>query len=130
MVSGLSDHSPLVLRSEVDTTQGGRPFKFFYHMAEHKDFDQVVQEGWDVPIHGHAMYRMWGKLKHVKSGLKNLHNKEFANLDVRIEQLRGDLESTRLALVGSGTDSTLQSKERDLMGTLKKFLSIQESAYK
>lgn len=48
MTLGLSDHSPLVIRSEVDTRQGGKPFMFFNHMADHKDFEHVVQEGWNV----------------------------------------------------------------------------------
>ncbi|XP_056690112.1 uncharacterized protein [Spinacia oleracea] len=95
MTLGLSDHSPLVIRSE-----------------------------------GQSMLKLWGKLKHVKSGLKHLHNKEFVKLHERIEHLRGELENTQEALVGSSTDLTLQGKEKDLIASLRKFIGIQESAYK
>lgn len=76
------------------------------------------------------MLKLWGKLKHVKSGLKHLHNKEFVKLHERIEHLRGELENTQEALVGSSTDLTLQGKEKDLIASLRKFIGIQESAYK
>ncbi|XP_056698457.1 uncharacterized protein [Spinacia oleracea] len=39
MTPGLSDHSPLVIRSDLETNQGGMPFKIFNHMADHKEFE-------------------------------------------------------------------------------------------
>ncbi|XP_021861555.1 uncharacterized protein [Spinacia oleracea] len=116
MVPGLSDHSPLILRSEVDTRQGSRPFKFFNYMDDHTDFVKAVNEGWDCSIQGCAMYRLWTKLKHVKAGLKKLHAKDFAKLDSRIEQLRQDLDDTQLALVDNSTDINLQRKRRICWG--------------
>lgn len=79
--SGLSDHSPLVIRGDIQIRQGGRPFKFFNYMAEHQDFGQVVREGWNTTVKEHAMFELWENLKYVKIGLKKLQSREFAKLE-------------------------------------------------
>ncbi|XP_056683679.1 uncharacterized protein [Spinacia oleracea] len=74
---GISDHSPLLLDCNIAHHQGSRPFKFFNYMASHERFRQVVQEGWDTPVVGTAMFQVWQKLKAVKKGLKHLHHKHL-----------------------------------------------------
>ncbi|XP_056688365.1 uncharacterized protein [Spinacia oleracea] len=127
---GLSDHSPLVMTCKSHVGGGSRPFKFFNYMAEHDSFLSVVKKGWEVQCHGTAMLRVWSKLKAVNHGLKNLHHKEFAKLDDRIELIRGELASVQLQLAATLTDSSLQTSEKIHSEKLMKFLQIQECAYK
>ncbi|XP_021843478.1 uncharacterized protein [Spinacia oleracea] len=98
---GISDHSPLVMSW----------------------MGCVLSKGW---IH----VQVWTKLKAVKQGLKELHHKDFAKLDERIEGLRADLGQIQIQLASCPTDSNVQQSERDCSETLKKFLHIQESAYR
>ncbi|XP_021866679.2 uncharacterized protein [Spinacia oleracea] len=128
--SGLSDHTPLIMRYKVNVKQGGRPFKFFNYMADHKDFLTIVQERWQVEIQGTAMFRIWNKLKGIKTGLKALHHQEFAGLEERIENIRVDLNLIQSQIAIDHTDSQLQNDEKDLSSKLKKFHLIQESAFK
>ncbi|XP_056691836.1 uncharacterized protein [Spinacia oleracea] len=100
-------------------------------MADHVLFLDVVKKGWDVSCtRGGAMFKVWTKLKAVKQGLKELHHKDFAKLDERIEGLRADLGQIQIQLTSCPTDSNVQQSERDCSETLKKFLHIQESAYR
>ncbi|XP_056690241.1 uncharacterized protein [Spinacia oleracea] len=100
-------------------------------MADHVLFLDVVKKGWDVSCpRGGAMFKVWTKLKAVKQGLKELHHKDFAKLDERIEGLRADLGQIQIQLASCPTDSNVQQSERDCSETLKKFLHIQESAYR
>lgn len=58
------------------------------------------------------MYKLGGKLKQVKVGLKNLHCKDFARLDERIDHLIDELEDIQEKLVGRTTDVVLQQKKK------------------
>ncbi|XP_021844124.1 uncharacterized protein [Spinacia oleracea] len=128
---GISDHSPLVMSCNIHLGGGNRPFKFFNYMEDHAQFLDVVRKGWDVscPRSG-SMLKVWTKLKAVKQGLKELHHKDFAKLDERIEGLRVDLCQIQTQLASCPTDSNVQQSERECSETLKKFLHIQESAYR
>lgn len=98
---GLSDHSSIVLTCKKDGHTGSRPFRFFNYMADHPRFNQVVQDGWKTNIQGTAMYQIWQKLKCVKQGLKTLHQKDFANLEERIDTIRNDLDVVQVQLDSS-----------------------------
>lgn len=74
---GLSDHSPLLMSYNMNMQKGGRPFNFFNYMANHQDFNKVVQEGWGKKVHGTALFQVWQKLKYVKMGLKALHTMDL-----------------------------------------------------
>ncbi|XP_056697775.1 uncharacterized protein [Spinacia oleracea] len=128
---GISDHSPLVMSCNIRLGGGSRPFKFFNYMADHALFLDVVKKVWDVscPRSG-SMFKVWTKLKAVKQGWKELHHKDFAKLDERIEGLRADLGQIQTQLAACPTDSNVQQSERECSETLKKFLHIQESAYR
>ncbi|XP_021851602.2 uncharacterized protein [Spinacia oleracea] len=127
---GLSDHTPLIMRYKVNMHQGGRPFNFFNYMAYHKDFLKIVQERWQAEVQGTAMFRIWSTLKGIKAGLKTLHQQEFAGLEERIETMRADLNLIQSQLAIDHTDSQLQDDEKEMSSKLKKFLLIQESAFK
>ncbi|XP_021836060.2 uncharacterized protein [Spinacia oleracea] len=106
---GISDHSPLVMSCNIHMGGGSRPFKFFNYMADHVLFLDVVKKGWDVSCpRGGAMFKVWTKLKAVKQGLKELHHKDFAKLDERIEGLRADLGQIQIQLASCPTDSSVQ----------------------
>ncbi|XP_056695388.1 uncharacterized protein [Spinacia oleracea] len=128
---GISDHSPLFMSCNIHLGGGSRPFKFFNYMADHAKFLDVVKKGWDVscPRSG-SMLKVWTKLKAVKQGLKELHHKDFAKFDERIEGLRADLGQIQTQLAACPTDSNVQQSERECSEALKKFLHIQESAYR
>ncbi|XP_021863179.1 uncharacterized protein [Spinacia oleracea] len=127
---GLPDHSPLVLTCKLEDHSKGRPFRFFNYMADHPSFNQVVQDGWKVNTQGTAMHQVWQKLKCVKQGLKTLHKKEFARLEERIDTIRTDLDGIQLQLAATPIDTELQVNEKRQTELLKKFLGIQESAYR
>lgn len=42
----ISDQCTLLLRCSSHHLRGGRPFKFFDHMADHEEFETIVSEVW------------------------------------------------------------------------------------
>ncbi|XP_056698108.1 uncharacterized protein [Spinacia oleracea] len=130
MNPGLSDHTPLVMNYKVNMKKGGRPFKFFNYMADHPQFFQAVQKGWEKNTTTSAMQNVWSKLKAVKVELKALHKQEFAQLETNIEKCRRDLEMAQSISIANPDDSVVQEKEKECVAKLKLFLKVQESAYR
>lgn len=130
MNPGLSYHSPLVMTCNTQLGSGSRPFKFFNYMGDHPNFLSVVQKGWDTNYHGSLMFRLWNKLKAVKQGLKGLHHQDFSKLEERIKLLREDLVRVQTQLASTPSCLTLQLSVKEHSGKLKKFLHIQESAFR
>ncbi|XP_021859668.1 uncharacterized protein [Spinacia oleracea] len=130
MNPGLSDHTPLVMNYKVNMKKGGRPFKFFNYMADHPQFLQAVQKGWEKNQTTSTMQNVWSKLKAVKVEHKALHKQEFAQLETNIEKCRRDLEMAQSISIANPDDSVAQEKETECVAKLKLFLKVQESAYR
>ncbi|XP_056698434.1 uncharacterized protein [Spinacia oleracea] len=127
---GLSDHTPLVMNYKMNMKKGGRPFKFFNYMADHPQFLQAVQKGWEKNQTTSVMQNVWSKLKAVKVELKALHKKEFSQLETNIEKCIRDLEMAQSISIANPDDSVAQEKEKECVAKLKLFLKVQESAYR
>lgn len=76
------------------------------------------------------MKQTWRKFKAMKDKLKHLYQRDFANLDKRITQLKEQLDIIQTTLNSNAPDSFLHSQESEYMLLLKKFLVVEESAYK
>ncbi|XP_075105118.1 uncharacterized protein LOC142179327 [Nicotiana tabacum] len=64
-----SDHTPICVCFEHDHQPMPKPFKLFNNLAEHKEFQRLVKETWEVNMQIPAMQRIWMKLKRLKKGL-------------------------------------------------------------
>lgn len=51
---------------------------------------KVISEGWNVPFMGTPMFQVLEKIKHIKTGLKRIHSRDFAKLEDRIEHIKGE----------------------------------------
>jgi hypothetical protein len=67
---GLSNHSPSFVSVARYISYGPKPFKFFNFSAEHPHFLDWVGDGWEDGVSGYAMFRLYSRLKSVKSILK------------------------------------------------------------
>jgi exonuclease III len=65
--AGVSDHSPAVIVVEPFISFGPKPFKFFNFWAAHKLFLEWIVEGWSLHFEGYAMFKLYAKLKAVRS---------------------------------------------------------------
>ncbi|XP_075109039.1 uncharacterized protein LOC142180843 [Nicotiana tabacum] len=73
-----SNHSPLGIEINMKYDNKKRPFKFYNCMADHPDFEQIVETNWKWKVG--TMEDIWQNLKSVKTALKQLNNKEFINV--------------------------------------------------
>ncbi|KAK6125166.1 hypothetical protein DH2020_041087 [Rehmannia glutinosa] len=93
--SGSSDHSPCVV-SLFDTHSSGKtPWRFFNMLAEHHDFHQVVQDGWQSHYRGTAQFILCQQLKGLKDNLKALNEKHFSHISSRAKHAKEKLKETQ-----------------------------------
>ncbi|GJT06737.1 hypothetical protein Tco_0841199 [Tanacetum coccineum] len=65
----ISDHSPCVLRIPKVIRPKPKPFKFSNFLIYKEGFRDVVSTGWNLNVHGCAMYRVVKRLKGLKTPL-------------------------------------------------------------
>lgn len=126
----ISDHSPLLLEFLPQCSGGGRPFRFFNLIADHADFQTVVQDHWSIPMQGTYMYKVWHKLKEVKKGVKRLHCSKFASTDAEIIAAQNSLYEVQDLLAQDISNAQLQQQEALELENLQYWTSAQESIYK
>ncbi|XP_021724734.1 uncharacterized protein LOC110692050 [Chenopodium quinoa] len=123
-----SDHSPILLSCIENVVGGGRPFKFFYFLADHHSFMSIIENCWSAEVKGTLMFSVWSRLKMIKDKLKNLHNEEFKGIHEKIDLARNDLHDIQTQLQFDYSDASLLLQESDKVAVLKKWLNINESA--
>eukprot|EP00253_Pinus_taeda_P018385 PITA_18385 len=75
---GGSDHWPISLTTTIQGMPRNKPFRFEKFWLDHPDFIQLVGKWWQEPveIRGTKMYKLQGKLKHIKNRIKEWNIKE------------------------------------------------------
>ncbi|GJX68843.1 RNA-directed DNA polymerase, eukaryota, reverse transcriptase zinc-binding domain protein [Tanacetum coccineum] len=84
----ISDHSPCVLRIPKVSRPKPKPFKFSNFLIYKEGFRNVVSTGWNLNVHGCAMYRVVKRLKGLKLLFEaSLDEERFLRQKSKIEWL-------------------------------------------
>lgn len=118
---GLSDHSQALVTVAKFISYGPKPFKFFNFWTEHAHFLDWTGEGWRVEVDGYAMYKLYSKLKYVKSVLKHKNLQVSGGLGHKVVQARHNLAIAQAEFLSSGGSEECQRRE---MKCLHHFISI------
>ncbi|KAH1262554.1 hypothetical protein GmHk_02G005150 [Glycine max] len=103
----ISDHTPLVVTTELAVPRGNSPFKFNNAIVDHPNFSRIVADGWKQNIHGCSMLKVYKKLKALKAPLKNLFKQEFSNISNRVELAEAEYNSVVNSLKQNPQDHSL-----------------------
>ncbi|KAL5132074.1 hypothetical protein HKD37_12G034821 [Glycine soja] len=103
----ISDHTPLVVTTELVVPRGNSPFKFNNAIVDHPNFSRIVTDGWKQNIHGCSMFKVCKKLKALKAPLKNLFKQELTNISNRVELAEVEYNSVLNSLKQNPQDPSL-----------------------
>ncbi|KAL5166525.1 hypothetical protein HKD37_18G051464 [Glycine soja] len=103
----ISDHTSLVVTTELVVSRGNSPFKFNNAIVDHPNFLRIVADGWKQNIHGCSMFKVCKKLKALKAPLKNLFKQEFNNISNRVELDEAEYNSVLNSLKQNPQDPSL-----------------------
>ncbi|KAL9391725.1 hypothetical protein Peur_015645 [Populus x canadensis] len=81
--SGMSDHSPMVVKVIGNDQNIKKPFRFFDMWMDHDEFMPLVKKVWDQNSGGCPMYQLCCKLRKLKQELKLFNMAHFSNISDR-----------------------------------------------
>nr|GEU95659.1 hypothetical protein [Tanacetum cinerariifolium] len=103
------DHSPCVIRIPKVSRPKPNPFKFPNFLTYKYGFCNVVATGWNLNVHGCAMYRVVKRLKGLKTPLRKLLHDQ-RNLHDRVNRLRVELDEAHKAIDRNPSCSLLREE--------------------
>ncbi|XP_071698643.1 uncharacterized protein [Rutidosis leptorrhynchoides] len=110
----MSDHSPTILKSPSVTVNRAKTFRFFNFVVHKVGFEDIVLQGWRVPLIGYSMFQVVKKLRSPKKLLRKLMwNK--GNLHARVLKLRHELDEVQIALDNNPFSMVLREEEGCLL---------------
>ncbi|GKB78613.1 hypothetical protein Tco_0945508 [Tanacetum coccineum] len=114
----ISDHSPCVLRIPKVCKPKSKPFKFYNFLVYKEGFHSVVDIGWKMNVNRYAMYRVFKRLKGLKSPLRKLLNDQ-GNLHDRVNRLRVELDKAKKAIDRNPSSSNLREEHAHYLSAFK-----------
>jgi hypothetical protein len=109
---------------------GPKPFKFFNHWTEHKDFFPWIEEAWSTEVAGSPMFMLYSKLKAVKTKLKRVNKDLYGCISQKILLTRQKLESVQLRLLQKNSEVGLRTLEQECLHEFSAAQKAEESFLK
>ncbi|GKA95477.1 hypothetical protein Tco_0817515 [Tanacetum coccineum] len=102
-----SDHCPTLLVITDVTKKKIRAFRFMNYLTEKKEFHKLVNDKWNEPIKGYAMFVLAKRLKNIKRHLRDL-NKKNGNVHEKVKMLTTELKKVHVELDEDPNNPTLR----------------------
>lgn len=125
---GICDHCPMVIKNCVGLGRINRPFHFCNTWCTHSNFSNIVViDSWNREVEGIMIFRLWNKLKRLRSHLRPFNKKKYSNLGERIKNIKNLLLQVQMDLQSSPFTSSLQNEERSVLKEYTKLCKDEES---
>ncbi|GKB94345.1 RNA-directed DNA polymerase, eukaryota, reverse transcriptase zinc-binding domain protein, partial [Tanacetum coccineum] len=105
----ISDHSPSILIIPDGLQRKKSSFRFSNHVADKKDFLDIVRGVWMKEVKGCNMYKVVQKLKMLKGPLRKLSWKD-GNIFEKVQEIKKTLEDVQCKLDADPFNSMLKGK--------------------
>lgn len=124
-----SDHSPCIVSFLDRNGNSRRPFRFFNMWANHDNFLEVVDRGWNSSAYGTKQFILCKKLQKLKSTLKDLNAKHFGHISTRAKLAKLELEDSQKMLHDQPTCLEYQILVADLRKKVMDLCEAERSFY-
>ncbi|OMO62548.1 Endonuclease/exonuclease/phosphatase [Corchorus olitorius] len=119
----VSDHSPLVLNLERNSTFRNRPYRFELMWTLHPGCKETIAEACKQEFPGSAPFRLTRKLKVAREKLKVWNKRVFGDLQKKKLEVQDELAKVQIDLVGR---NEFFEKEKELRKTFEYILEQEQ----
>lgn len=119
----ISDHTPMMIQTNLREPKIKLAFKFFNVWASHEKFQNMVKDCWNQKLHSNTMINIWKKQKDLRGKLKLANETEFKGIAQKIEQVREDLKEVQ-SKIRTQFSYMLAAEKRNIIGQLEKWSLI------
>ncbi|XP_056692011.1 uncharacterized protein [Spinacia oleracea] len=109
---GYFDHCPGIIFVYPHLAVGKKPFKFFPMWQDAPQYKDIVQQAWNMTVHGTPMYQVVQKLKNVKIALKKLNKEGFGDIEAMEAKTAHALQVLQDELHLNPADIEVANKEK------------------
>lgn len=114
LAPGMSDHYPII--ASVRPRMGRRkPCGFFYFWMSHGKFSVVLLQAWSKEFNASPMYKLYKKLRELKSLLKSFNTEFYSDIQKRVLNAQEELTSIQEQCAALPCDIDLHNKEKDYL---------------
>ncbi|KAK9713622.1 hypothetical protein RND81_06G040400 [Saponaria officinalis] len=110
--AGVSDHSPDLVTVLADEIRPHR-FSFLNCWTSITGYHDLVQDCWNEPVTGSAIYKFLARLRNVRLGLQSFHKTNTLGLQRRVAQAKEALDSCSMELQSHPTCSIFLQAHQD-----------------
>ena len=128
--SGMSDHSPMVVKVIGNDQNIKKPFRFFDMWMDHDEFMPLVKKVWDQNSGGCPMYQLCCKLRKLKQELKLFNMAHFSNISDKVKDAKNEMDKAQQALHTAHENPILCMRERDAVHKYASTVRAEESFFK
>ena len=127
--SGMSDHSPMMVKVIGNDQNIKKPFRFFDMWMDHDKFMPLVKKVWDQNSGGCLMYQLCCKLRKLKQELKLFNMAHFSNISDRVKDAKNKMDKAQQALHTAHENPILCMRERDAVHKYASTVRAEESFF-
>ncbi|CAN1132906.1 hypothetical protein LINPERHAP2_LOCUS7324 [Linum perenne] len=105
----ISDHSGLLLNTDVRLKTLPKSFKFFKMWCSHPSYDHIVQEKWKMAVTGSPLIRICKKLQFIKGELKKLNRRVYSDISNRVIEAELEMTNAQVNVLHDPSPSNLEA---------------------
>jgi len=128
--SGMSDHSPMVVKVARNDQNIKKPFRLFDMWMDQEEFMPMVKKVWDQNSGGCPMYQLCCKFRKLKQELKLFNKTHFSNISNRVKDAKDEMDKAQQAMHTTHGNTTLCMRERDVVRNYASTVRAEESFFK
>ncbi|XP_058071209.1 uncharacterized protein LOC131220275 [Magnolia sinica] len=98
-----SDHSPILLSSQADSSSFPHPFRFQRMWTTHDDFLATVKNSWDNDIVAMPMFKFFIKMKNLKAVLRSWNRNSFGDISKKVQEAENETARAEVSLLLSNS---------------------------
>ncbi|GAA0155974.1 hypothetical protein LIER_43338 [Lithospermum erythrorhizon] len=111
----VSSHCLMSIHLKNGIMTGSKPFKYHRFWEEHPDYANLIRCCWAGPDEdGSHLDGLFGRLKRVKEGLRELNKTSFGDISGRVKQCAEELREVQEQIYNGAVTSELMCKEKNL----------------
>ena len=108
-----SDHFPLLLDLQLNTSTYATSFKFMRMWTTHEDCEKIVKDCWDMAVVGCHMLVLTKKLKALKEKLKSWNKTCFGIVHENVKHAESKLQEIQNQIQAIGHNDDLLNAEKE-----------------
>ncbi|VVB10332.1 unnamed protein product [Arabis nemorensis] len=108
-----SDHSPCLMCVPSLRLQVSKPFKFFHHVIDHPQYEEVVSAAWNCgSIQGTCQFKLMRSMKLLKHVLRRLNRRHYSGISKRVKAQAEKIAELQRSLLTNPSVNTARQEHQ------------------